>query len=74
MYTIKIDLDLSLLKQLDAFDLNGKDLHTRGIQKISEMCSAFAERSISQLLAAAIPIILCNTDLYTVFFIAHARM
>ncbi|TKC16128.1 PHP-associated domain-containing protein [Robertmurraya kyonggiensis] len=25
------DLDPSLLKQLDAFDLNGKDLHTRGV-------------------------------------------
>ena len=31
------DLDPSLLKQLDAFDLNGKDLHTRGIKKISKM-------------------------------------
>lgn len=27
------DLDSSLLKQLDAFDLNGKDLHTRGIDE-----------------------------------------
>ncbi|WP_342429265.1 PHP domain-containing protein [Neobacillus sp. FSL H8-0543] len=27
------DLDRSLLKQLDAFDLNGKDLHTRGIEE-----------------------------------------
>ena len=27
------DLDPSLLKQLDAFDLNGKDLHTRGIEE-----------------------------------------
>lgn len=27
------DLDSSLLKQLDAFDLNGKDLHTRGIEE-----------------------------------------
>ena len=26
------DLDPFLLKQLDAFDLNGKDLHTRGIE------------------------------------------
>ncbi|KGR75943.1 PHP domain-containing protein [Ureibacillus sinduriensis] len=27
------DLDPSLLRQLDAFDLNGKDLHTRGIEE-----------------------------------------
>jgi len=36
--------DSSLLKQLDAFDLNGKDLHSRGIQEnindVNEFASA----------------------------------
>ena len=38
------DLDPSLLKQLDAFDLNGKDLHTRGIEEnirdVNALCSS----------------------------------
>ncbi|MCM3767256.1 PHP domain-containing protein [Neobacillus niacini] len=37
------DLDPSLLKQLDAFDLNGKDLHTRGIEVNSMDVQNFAE-------------------------------
>lgn len=37
------DLDPILLKQLDAFDLNGKDLHTRGVEQNSQDVHAFAE-------------------------------
>ncbi|WP_066316441.1 PHP-associated domain-containing protein [Bacillus sp. FJAT-29814] len=36
------DLDPSLLKQLDAFDLNGKDLHTRGIEENTMDVQTFA--------------------------------
>ncbi len=36
------DLDPSLLSQLDAFDLNGKDLHTRGIEENIKDVNAFA--------------------------------
>ena len=32
-----------MLKQLDAFDLNGKDLHTRGIEENINDVNAFAE-------------------------------
>ena len=72
-YTIK-GFDSSLLKQLDAFDLNGKDLHTRGIEENIKDVNRFAYRLINLLLAEVIPIILCNMDLYTRFFISHARM
>ena len=36
------DLDPSLLKKLDAFDLNGKDLHTRGIEENTRDVNSFA--------------------------------
>lgn len=36
------DLDPSLLFQLDAFDLNGKDLHTRGIEENKQDVHTFA--------------------------------
>lgn len=37
------DLDPYLLKQLDAFDLNGKDLHSRGIEENTYDVHTFAE-------------------------------
>lgn len=38
------ELDPSLLQQLDAFDLNGKDLHSIGIEKNQELVYRFAEK------------------------------
>ena len=59
--------DPSLLKQLDAFDLNGKDLHTRGIEENINDVNALLYLLINLLSGEVIHINLCNTDPYIRF-------
>lgn len=52
------DLHSALLIQLDAFDLNGKDLHTRGIEKTKRMSIHLRWILVNQLLVEVTRIIL----------------